>query len=81
MTEYKVLNSCIRGYHIYKDMWIPVLGEALICELEFGNIHDPYAVALTKSSTGTAGHIPRNISALCHFFVRRNGIVCQVTGA
>ena len=66
---------------MYKDIWSPVLSEALMCELEFGNVHDPYAVAV-KTSTGTVGHITRSISALCHFFIRRNGVItCQVTGA
>ena len=64
---------------MYKDIWTPALGEGLICELD--NIHDPYAVAVVKTSIGTIGHIPRSISALCHFFLRRNGtITCQVTG-
>lgn len=82
MVEYAVFDSCIRGYHVYKNIWTPSLGETLICELEFGNVHDPYAVAVKKASAGTIGHIPRNISALCHFFMRRNGIItCQVTGA
>ena len=57
-TENKLLESCIRDYYIYKGIWILFLGEMLICELEFGNIHDPYAVALTNPGTGTVGHIP-----------------------
>ncbi len=30
--------------------WIPALGEALVCPLEFGNVHDPYAVAVCKAT-------------------------------
>ncbi len=72
MAEYEVLDSCIRGYN-------------LVCEPGFGNVHDPYAVAVCRASHGsslaTVGHVPRNISALCHFFIRRSGtITCQVTG-
>ena len=43
------INLCIRGYHVYKDIWNPLIGETLNCQAEFGNVHDPYAVvALTK---------------------------------
>ncbi len=81
MMSMIVLDSCVRGHHIYKDSWTPVLGEALVCVPEFGNVHDPYAVAVCISSGSTVGHVPRNISALCHFFIRRCGtITCQVTG-
>ena len=58
---------------MYKSMWAPAFGETLACEVEFGNIHDPYAVAVRKPGIGessfeTVGHVPRKISALCHFF-------------
>ena len=39
-----------------------------------------YAVAVISNDT-IVGHVPRTISAVCHFFLRRNGnILCQVTG-
>ena len=31
------LNSFIRGYHAYKDVWIPVIGEVLILRREPNN--------------------------------------------
>ncbi len=31
-----IFNSCIRGHHVYKRIWAPVLGEELLCEPEFG---------------------------------------------
>ena len=27
-------SSCVRGYHIYKDIWDVVIGEELQCERE-----------------------------------------------
>lgn len=61
-------------------MWTPVLGDVLACQVEFGNIHDVYAVAVLSGGT-VVGHVPRNISAVCYLFIRRIGtIVCQVTG-
>ena len=42
------VDSVVRGFHVYKDVWNPVVGETLICEKEFGNLHDPYAVMLCQ---------------------------------
>ncbi len=75
------LDSCVRGFHIYQNIWNPLIGENLTCQPEFGNIHDLYSVAVVASSSSIVGHVPRSISALCTFFIRRGGtIVCQVTG-
>ena len=65
---------------MYKSIWAPTVGETLACEVEFGNIHDPSAVAVRKPGVGessfeTVGYVPRKISALCHFFLRRAGII------
>jgi len=37
------LVSCIRGCHVYKDVWDPSLGESIHCEHEDRNPQDPYA--------------------------------------
>ena len=34
---------CIRGYHIYKEIWDAAIGEHLACERENSNNHDRYA--------------------------------------
>ena len=36
-------NSCIRGFHVYSDIWTLFVGETLACEQESGNPNDPYA--------------------------------------
>ncbi len=73
------MDSCIRGYHVYKDVWTAPLGEVLTCQNEFGNVVDPYDVAIITSYNTTVGHVPRCISAVCH---RKDGsIQCEVTGA
>ena len=41
---------CVRGYHVYKDVWRAAVGEDLECERETSNAHDRYAVAVTKES-------------------------------
>ena len=83
MCEYEVLDSCVRGHHVYKNYkstWAPAFGETLAYEVEFGNIHDPSAVAVRKLGVGessfeTVGHVTRKISALRHFYIKRAGII------
>ena len=73
-------NSCVRGYHIYKNVWVAVIGEELQCERELANEHHRYAVAVRKDGT-IIGHLPRAISRACSLFLRRgNSITCRVTG-
>ena len=38
----------IHGYHLYKDIWMAVIGEQHNCEREFGNHHDPFAITIMK---------------------------------
>ena len=74
------VDSCVCGYHVYKNIWPATIGETLRCQPEPGNIHDPYCVAVVTANNTTVGHVPRSISAVCRSFLRRGGsIVCQVT--
>ena len=50
-----VINSCVRGHHVYKARWTPVLGEQLQCHREVGNERDRYTMAV-KKDTLTVGH-------------------------
>ena len=34
------LESMVRGYHVYKDIWISSVGEELPCQREPANLHD-----------------------------------------
>ena len=80
MSGSVTFDSCVRGYHVYKDLWNPCIGDTLLAKPEFGNLHDPYAVAVVTSNDTIVGHLPRNISTLCHIFLRRSGnIVVQIT--
>ena len=81
MARRVTLDSCVRGYHVFKDIWNPAIGDTLLAKPEFGNSHDPYAVAVVTSDDIVVGHLPRNISTLCHIFLRRSGsILVQVSG-
>ena len=79
MEKYSI-DSCVRGYHVYRDIWEASVGEQLPCEREGGNGADPFAVAI-KRSGAVVGHIPRKISSVCSLFLRRNGVMkVEMTG-
>ena len=48
-TEVLRIDSCVRGFHMYKETWSPNIGEILMCTREPGNVIDRYAVAVKKS--------------------------------
>ena len=49
------IDSAVRGFHVYKDLWNPEIGEVLLCEQEFGNLHDPYAVSVVREEMAADG--------------------------
>ena len=65
------VESAVRGYHIYKDIWSAAVGSTLSCRQERFNPHDSYAVAVIKDDV-VVGHVPRNISvAYLQFFTEQ----------
>ena len=75
-----VLDSVVRGHHIYKSIWTPFIGEVLRAETEEGNEEDRYAVAVLNGGV-IVGHVPRNFSKTFYFFLRHGGsIECKITG-
>lgn len=70
----------LRGFHVYQEIWRPIVGEILQCCNERNNIHDRYAIATTKRLPGrlanvTVGHLPREISRFTRFLLLRGGVV------
>lgn len=63
-------NSFIRGYHAYKDIWIPVPGEVLLLKREPTNEVDKFTVAIYNEGD-VVGHVPYNISSLLSNFLKR----------
>ena len=63
-------ESVVRGHHIYKTVWTPVIGEELPVEREEDNQHDQHAVAVVKNGD-IVGHMPRSISRVSCFFLER----------
>ena len=43
--QHIMLESVVRGHHVYMTDWTPVIGEMLRVHCEDGNTHDRYAVA------------------------------------
>ena len=79
MEEFEI-TCCIRGYHVYKEIWEAAVGEELVCVREPHNSHNHYAVAVKREDV-LIGHLPRKLSRLCSLFLRRGGaIFCVVTG-
>ena len=66
------VNSMVRGYHVYQEVWEVHIGKVLPCVREVGNRHDPYVIAVKKDEL-VVGHLPRKISCICSIFIRRGG--------
>ena len=76
------LDSFVRGYHAYMDIWVPKVGDKnLSLKLESENLHDKYAVAVLSEGR-VFGHVPKNLSKLFHQFLRipNSTIGCKITG-
>jgi len=46
------VNSVVRGFHVYKDTWVPVIGVILFCEQEPENEEDCFAIAVDARIQG-----------------------------
>ena len=71
-----MVESCVRGFHVYQDIWTPTTGEWLPCEVE-DNPMDLYAVAIKKRMV-IIGHIPPKISVACSLFIQRGDALCCI---
>ena len=71
--EHFSVKSCVRGYHVYKAIWIASVREELPCQRENGNLADPFAVAVVKSGV-TVGHTPRKIPSVCSLKQRNDSL-------
>ena len=74
------LESVVRGHHVYKRIWTPVVGQELQVAVEENNTHDSRAVAVRKGRT-VVGHLPREVARSVFFFIKRGGTCkCEITG-
>ena len=68
-----------RGFHEYRQIWNPRIGQKLDIEQDYGSINDPFSMAIKAVLRGriqyweTVGHIPREISRFCCYFINYGG--------
>ena len=73
-------DNCIRGYHIYQNIWNAEVDEHFVCEREPLNPSDRYAVAVLKDGV-VVGHLPRHLSRILSLFLLKDGTIdCVVIG-
>lgn len=71
------IDSVIRGHHVYKDSWTPLLNEELAVCTELNNVYDRHAVSIQKDRR-TVGH---ELAKLITKFLNKGGnAVCIVSG-
>ena len=66
--EVLVISSAIRGFHVFKDIWKPSIGDKLTCEREFDDCFDKFAIKVVNNGE-TVGHLPSEFSKIvwCRF--------------
>ena len=73
-------ESVVRGHHVFKRIWTPVVSEVLTVARGASNTEDRFAIAVTKDDM-VVGPVLRELSKLCWHFLRHGGtIACEVTG-
>ena len=51
------IDTYVKGYHVYKNIWKPTVNKELETEMEPDNVMDKYAVCV-KKNTSIVGHLP-----------------------
>ena len=66
-------ESVIRGHHIYKDTWNPVIGENLECKSDKRKkamLHDANSLGIYNLEGDLVGHVPVELSNLLTNFLK-----------
>ena len=66
------IESFVRGYHAYMDIWNPAIGEELQLKREPENTRDGCTVAVVKPDSYVVGHVPRLLSPIIFHFLARS---------
>ena len=77
-TSFRI-ESTIRGHHVYKSLWTPVIGEKLCIQIEEDSAFDDFTVAIWKDVI--VGHVPRELARICWYFLkkRHSSMICKIT--
>ena len=63
VTKNFEVDAFVKGYHAYKNIWIPKIGETLSTEREPCNLVDKYAFCVKKKDT-IVGYLLEKIESL-----------------
>ena len=67
------IGTYVKGYHVYKNIWEPIVNEELEAGMEPDNAMDKYAVCV-KRNTSIVGHLPldknRKLAKMISYFLR-----------
>ena len=78
------IDSPVQRYHIYKDVWQPVISKILHAEQELENAVDKFAVNLVVKNDEKSRPLlisPCKCSQILWYFISRGGKICEeVTG-
>ena len=73
-------DSAVWGYHVYKVVWKPTIGEKLQEDQELGNEADKFAVKVVKNNE-IVGHLPHKYLQTLWYFIAHGEKICvEVTG-
>jgi len=67
-------TSAVRGYHIYKEIWEPNVGDKFVALRELHNQFDKYAIKVLNGEE-TVGHLPREYSRITWYFLAHGGSI------
>ena len=80
--EHELSIDCAsRGFHEYRKIWSPKYGQKLTIKRDKLNLFDPYSIGLFCEIKGKieklslVGHLPREISRFCKFFLEYDGFL------
>ena len=68
-------TAAIRGYHVFRKIWEPVIEEELKCAHEVENECDVFSIKTCQGSGKTVGHLPRENSRATKFLLDRGATV------
>ena len=71
--------SAVRGYHVYRDVWKPSIGEKLVAKREFHNLMDKHTGKVVRGDE-TVAHLSRKLSQITYFLARSGEIGFEVIG-
>ena len=58
------VRTAVRGYHVYREVWAPAIGEEFVCGQDRGNNHDRHVVSVHKEGKDVLGYLPREFCDL-----------------